>query len=84
MERDLIVRFCAWNAMTHLLECSVRRQDDKAGAALNRVLSGDVDTFIGTVQVIDHLRVFVELKQFNAAMQRSSRRRQQSSGEGDA
>ena len=53
------------------------------------LLSEGVDTFIGTVHGIDcersfRLRVFVVLKQFNAVKQRSSRRRQQGRGEGDA
>ena len=34
-----------WNEMTHLLEWAERGQDDKRGRALNRVLSGDVETF---------------------------------------
>ena len=73
--------------MTHLLEWAERVQDCKADDTLNRVLSGDGDTFIGTGEVIDcgiRLRVFVVLKEFNAVKLRSSRRRQQGKGEGDA
>ena len=76
-----------WNEMTHLLECPERSQDCKADDTLNHVLSGDGNTFIGTVKVIDcgiRLRVFVELKQLNSVKLRSSRRRQQGRGEGDA
>ena len=73
--------------MTHLLGWAERSQVCKADDTLNRVLSGDGDTFIGTVEVIDcgiRLRVSVELKQLNAVKLRSSRRRQQGRGEGDA
>ena len=44
-------------------------------------------TFTGTGEVIDcgiRLRVFVVLKEFDAVKLRSSRRRQQGTGEGDA
>ena len=50
-------------------------------------VSGDGDTFIGTVQVIDFgisLPVFAEFTQFNAVKLRSSRLRQQGKSEGDA
>ena len=53
------------NEMTHLLTCLERSPDCKADDTLNRVLPGDGDTLIGTVEVIDcgiRLRVFVELK----------------------
>ena len=73
--------------MTHLLTCLERSQDCKAGDTLNRVLSGDGDTFIGTGEAIDcgiRLPVFVVLKEFNTVKLRSSRRRQQGKGEGDA
>ena len=42
-----------WTEMTHLLTCLERSQECKADDTLNRVLSGDGDTFIGTVKVID-------------------------------